>query len=89
MVQFEYDDVMNRYNVKVPFTLAGESSTVTVAAISENKEPLITVHRDLSVKLLRNILLAWEEWNYQRERAESREVEELNSLLNNNKKGDK
>ena len=36
MVQFEYDGVMKRYNVKVPFTLAGESSMVTIAAISEN-----------------------------------------------------
>ena len=47
MVQFEYDGVMKRYNVKVPFTLAGESSSVTVASISEDSEPKITVHRQL------------------------------------------
>ena len=34
MVQFEYDGVMKRYNVKVPFTLAGESSMVTIASVS-------------------------------------------------------
>ena len=36
MTQFEYDAVMKRYNVKVPYTLAGESSRITVAAISED-----------------------------------------------------
>ena len=35
MVQFEYDGVMKRYNVKVPFTLAGESSMINIASISE------------------------------------------------------
>ena len=59
MVQFEYDGVMKRYNVKVPFTLAGESSNVTIAAISENNR--ITLHRELSIKLLQQVLLSWEE----------------------------
>ena len=38
MIQFEYDSVMKRYNVIVPFTLAGESSKVTVASISEDNK---------------------------------------------------
>ena len=59
MVQFEYDGVMKRYNVKVPFTLAGESSDVTIAAISENNR--ITLHRELSIKLLQQVLLSWDE----------------------------
>ena len=59
MVQFEYDGVMKRYNVRVPFTLAGESSMVTIASISENNR--ITLHRELSIKLLQQVLLSWEE----------------------------
>ena len=53
MVQFEYNGVMKRYDVKVPFVLAGEQDMVTVASISEDKEAKITLHRDLSFKLLK------------------------------------
>ena len=82
MVQFEYDGVMKRYNVKVPFTLAGESSMVTIAAVSENNR--ITLHRELSIKLLQQVLLSWDEYEHQMSR-------ELDDLLepNNKKKGDK
>jgi len=59
MILFEYDGVMKRYNVKVPFTLAGESSMVTVAAISEDER--IITHRELSLKLMHQIILQWEE----------------------------
>mgnify|MGYP003147660340 CR=1 FL=1 len=65
MVQFEHDNIMKRYNVKVPFTLAGESSKVTVASISEDKEARITVHRELSVRLMHQILLHWDEYVHQ------------------------
>jgi hypothetical protein len=47
MVKFKYDGVMKRYNVKVPFTLAGESDMISVASISEYNE--ITLHRQLSL----------------------------------------
>ena len=82
MVQFKYDTVMKRYNVKVPFTLAGESSNVTVASISETNR--ITVHRELSIKLMRQILLNWDEYEHQMTR-------ELDELLKDKpkKKGDK
>ena len=82
MVQFKYDTVMKRYNVKVPFTLAGESSNVTVASISETNR--ITVHRELSIKLMRQILLNWDEYEHQMSR-------ELDELLDDQpkKKGDK
>ena len=82
MVQFKYDTVMKRYNVKVPFTLAGESSNVTVASISETNR--ITVHRELSIKLMRQILLNWDEYEHQMTR-------ELDELLEDKpkKKGDK
>ena len=84
MVQFEYDGVMKRYNVKVPFTLAGESSMVTIASMSEDNR--ITLHRELSIKLLRQVLLSWDEYEHQM----TRELDELFDEESNNKqKGDK
>ena len=82
MVQFKYDGIMKRYNVKVPFTLADESDVVTVASISEDEESKITLHREISIKLLKKILLSWDEYEHQMER-------ELGELLDDNKKGDK
>ena len=91
MVQFEYDGVMKRYNVKVPFTLAGESSMVTIAAISEQNR--ITLHRDITLRLMKQIIVHWDEYVFQMERKTEREAEELNRLLedkpNNKQKGDK
>ena len=82
MVQFEYDGVMKRYNVKVPFTLAGESSMITIASISEDNR--VTLHRELSIKLLQQVLLNWEEYEHQMSK-------ELDDLLEpkTKKKGDK
>ena len=60
MVQFEYDGVMKRYNVKVPFTLAGESDMITIASISEDEEPKITVHRELSLRLIKQVIMMWD-----------------------------
>jgi hypothetical protein len=74
MIQFEYNGVMKRYDVKVPFSLAGESDTAMVASISEDNR--ITLHRDLSIKLLRQILLHWDEYEHQMSR-EARELDEL------------
>ena len=61
MIQFKHDSVMKRYNVLVPYVLAGEQDMVTVASISENKEPKVTLHRDVSLKLLKQIILMWDE----------------------------
>ena len=83
MVQFEYDGVMKRYNVKVPFTLAGESSMVTIASISEHNR--ITLHRELSIKLLQQVLLNWEEYEHQM----TRELDDLFDEDKPKKKGDK
>ena len=82
MVQFEYDGVMKRYNIRVPFTLAGESSMVTIAAISE--ENRIILHRELSIKLMKQIIVHWDEYEHQMTR-------ELDELLDNKpkKKGNK
>ena len=82
MIQFEYDSVMKRYNVLVPYTLAGESSNVTVASISEDNK--ITMHRELRIDLVRQILLHWDEYEHQITR-------ELQDMLDDKpkKKGDK
>ena len=80
MVQFEYDSVMKRYNVKVPFTLAGESSKVTVASISEDNR--LTLHRELKIALVRQILMHWDEYEHQMTR-------ELDDLIDSKQKGDK
>ena len=83
MVQFEYDGVMKRYNVKVPFTLAGESSMITIAAISETNK--ITLHRELSIKLMKQIIVHWDEYEHQM----TRELDDLLDTKTKNKKGDK
>ena len=82
MVQFEYNDIMKRYDVKVPFTLADESDMVTVASITEDKEARVVLHRDLSLKLLKQIILHWDEYEHQMTR-------DLDELFDDKKKGDK
>ena len=79
MVQFEYDSIMKRYNVLVPYTLADETSDVTVASISEDNR--FTMHRELKISLVRQILLNWDEYQHQITR-------ELDELIDN-KKGDR
>ena len=82
MIQFEYDNVMKRYNVRVPHTLAGETTEVTVASISEDNR--LTMHRELRIDLVRQILMHWDEYEHQITR-------ELQEMLDEptNKKGDK
>ena len=80
MIQFEYNGIMKRYEVKVPFTMADEKDMVMVAAVSE--ENRITFHRELRIDLVRQIILHWDEYEHQMSR-------ELDDLLGNKKKGDK
>ena len=83
MIQFEYNRTMKRYDVKVPYNLADEKQeTVTVATISENNK--INLLRELSMNLVRQILLNWDEYEHQMTR-------ELDELLKDKpkKKGDK
>ena len=79
MVQFKYNDVMKRHDVKVPFSLAGESDMVVVASITEENN--VILHRDLSIKLLRQIMMNWDEHRHMLEMKDRREAEELNGLL--------
>ena len=84
MVQFKYNTIMDRHDVKVPYTLAGVHSMLTVGHIEQekDKETRITVYRELTVSLLRQILLQWDEYEHQQEMNDKRETEELNELLN-------
>ena len=65
MIQFKYDSVMKRYEIKVPSSLAGVKSMVTVGHIDEEVESNITVYRELTITLLRQILLHWDEYQHQ------------------------
>ena len=73
MIQFEYNGVMKRYDVKVPYVLAGEQDMVVIASISEDKETKVTLHRDVSLKLLKQMIIHWDEYEHQM----SRELDEL------------
>ena len=73
MVRFDYDSIMKRYNILVPFSLAGVESKVTVGHIDEEVESNITVYSELTITLLRQILLQWDEYLYQM----TRELQEM------------
>ena len=88
MIHFDYDDVMKRHNVLVPFTLGGESSDMTVASISEDNK--ITMHRELRIDFVRQILKQWDEHSHQLRMKDRRKAGEFDELFyNTNKKGDK
>ena len=86
MIHFDYDSVMKRHNVLVPFTLAGESSDMTVASISKDNK--LTMHRELKIDFVRQILMQWDEHSHQLKMKEEREAGKFDELLNNNKKGE-
>ena len=65
MIQFEYDSTMKRYDVRVPSSLAGIQSMVTVGHIDEEVDSNITIYRELTITLLRQILLHWDEYQHQ------------------------
>ena len=65
MIQFEYNSIMKRYDILVPSSLAGIESMVTVGHIGEEVESNITVYRELTITLLRQILLHWDEYQHQ------------------------
>ena len=79
MVEFDYNNVMKRHDVKLPFTLAGESDMVMVASITEENK--IILHRDLSIKLLRQVLLSWDEYSHMQEMDDKRKVEEERGMI--------
>ena len=76
MIQFEYNSTMKRYDIKVPYNLADEGQEmVTVASISEQNK--LNLLRELSVKLVKQILMNWDEYEHQMTR-------DLNDLFDDN-----
>ena len=73
MVKFKHDSAMKRHEIKVPYSLAGVKSMVAVGHVDEEVESNITVYRELSITLLRQILLHWDEYQHQM----SRELQEM------------
>ena len=65
MINFEYNDTMKRWDVKIPFTLETdgykEEGFQTVASISEDDK--VIFHRDIHLTLMRQILLGWDEFS--------------------------
>ena len=78
MIKFDYDSKMKRYDILVPSSLAGIQSMVTVGHIDEEVESNITVYRELTNTLLRQILLHWDEYLHQMSK-------ELQEMLNDDK----
>ena len=79
MVNFDYNELMKRFDIKVPFVLADENDMVNIGAITEDDR--LTLHRDVSLKLLRQVLIAWDERNYMKKHEEERKEIEFNELL--------
>ena len=65
MVKFNYDSEMKRHEIKVPYSLAGVESMVAVGHIDEEVDSNITLYRELSITLLRQILMHWDEYKHQ------------------------
>ena len=71
MIDFNHNHTMKRYDVKVPYVLAGEQDMVTIASISEDKETKVTLHRDVSLRLLKQMIIHWDEYEHQMSREET------------------
>ena len=88
MILFEYNSTMKRTDVKVPYNLADEGQEmVMVATISENNK--INLHKEISLKLMKQILFNWDEKEHMDIQRAEREAGEFDKYFDNNKKGDK
>ena len=90
-VQLKYNRAMKRYDVLLPFTLADESSEVVVASISEDEK--LTLHRELKLSVVKQIILRWDEkvcMQLERDlREKSWSMRETEEFINKRMKGDK
>jgi len=88
MILFEYNSTMKRTDVKVPYNLADEGQEmVMVATISENNK--INLHREISLKLMKQILFSWDEKEHMDIQRAEREAGEFDKYFDDNKKGNK
>ena len=82
MIQFDYDRIMKRYDVKVPQTVAGETSSLTIAYMSEDDKLMLL--RELRISLVRQILLQWDEKKHMEEMRAERKAGEFDGYFSNN-----
>ena len=80
MIQFDYDRMMKRHEVKVPQTVAGETSALTIAYMS--KDGKLMLLRELRISLVRQILLQWDERKHMREMRLERKTAEFDRYFN-------
>ena len=73
-VQLKYNKTRKRYDVLLPFTLEDEK---------------LTLHRDLRLRIVQQILLKWDERVHMETVRDKRASGEFDELFNDNKKGDK
>ena len=83
MIQIEYDKLMKRHDIRVPYSLAEEKSMARVASITEENK--LILHRALKLELIQQIILHWTEYCHQLEMKDKREAEELNQLIEGDK----
>ena len=88
MIQFDYDRIMKRYEVKVPQTVAGETSALTIAYISKEDEKLMLL-RELKISFVRQILLQWDEQKHMEVMRLERKTAEFDKYFSNNDNDDK
>jgi len=60
MIRFDYNSIMKRHNVIVPFTLSEDNR--------------LTTHRELKISLVRQILMHWDEQEHMIRMKEAREA---------------
>ena len=83
MIQFEYNSTMKRTDVKVPYNLADEGQEmVMVATISENNK--INLHKEISLNLMKQILLHWDEKEHMDIKRAEREAGEFDKYFDYN-----
>ena len=82
-VNIKYNKTRKRHDVLLPFTLEDESSELVVAAISEDER--LTLHRDLKLNTVQQILLKWDERVHMETMKAERQSGEFDELFNNNK----
>ena len=65
MVEFHYNELMERYDVQLPFELGDIKDMKTVAHIKDGK---ICVFKELTIPMVQNIIIHWLEFKAQLDR---------------------
>ena len=79
MINIDYDRIMKRYEVKVPQTIAGETSSLTIAYIS--KDDKLMLLRELRISFVRQILMTWDEQKHMEEMRKDRAAGEFDKYF--------